>query len=171
MNQNVIESFIKCTIVDILINFDDRATLARSDIGGEYWTLQTGPCSTRPSGMPMVPVLIHCRVVRIYLDAGASVSDAWVGTHADACNLTGRYIFAGWTAEKEKGRRYNRMRRKGEGEEEGRREVTSMPIRAIHIFWNTRLLRGTFHLTRYPPFLPNSLSLCYFDRVEIPNNV
>lgn len=95
MNQNVIESFIKCTIVDILINFDDRATLARSDIGGEYWTLQTGPCSTRPSGMPMVPVLIHCRVVRIYLDAGASVSDAWVGTHADACNLTGRYIFAG----------------------------------------------------------------------------
>lgn len=23
----------------------------------------------------------------IYLDAGASVSDAWVGTHADACNL------------------------------------------------------------------------------------
>lgn len=78
MNQNVIESFIKCTIVDILINFDDRATLARSDIGGEYWTLQTGPCSTRPSGMPMVPVLIHCRVVRIYLDAGASVSDAWV---------------------------------------------------------------------------------------------
>lgn len=80
---------------DILINFDDRATLARSDIGGEYWTLQTGPCSTRPSGMPMVPVLIHCRVVRIYLDAGASVSDAWVGTHADACNLTGRYIFAG----------------------------------------------------------------------------
>lgn len=156
---------------DILINFDDRATLARSDIGGEYWTLQTGPCSTRPSGMPMVPVLIHCRVVRIYLDAGASVSDAWVGTHADACNLTGRYIFAGWTAEKEKGRRYNRMRRKGEGEEEGRREVTSMPIRAIHISWNTRLLCGTFHLTRYPPFLPNSLSLCYFDRVEIPNNV
>lgn len=45
------------------------------------------PRRIRPSGMPKVPVLIHCRV--IYLDAGASVSVAWVGTHADACNLTG----------------------------------------------------------------------------------
>lgn len=55
------------------------------------------PRGIRPSGMPMVPVLIHCRIIYIYiyLDAGASVSDAWVGTHADACNLTGRYIFAG----------------------------------------------------------------------------
>lgn len=86
----------------ILINFDDGATLGRS---GRYWRRRcVGRCrqdlvprGIRPSGMPMVPVLIHCRVIYIYiyLDAGASVSDAWVGTHADACNLTGRYIFAG----------------------------------------------------------------------------
>lgn len=92
----------------------------------------------------------------IYLDAGASVSDAWVGTHADACNL----IHIRWLndGERERPSLYiYRKKRKGEREREvgGRgsksrqREVTSMPIRAIHISWNTTLLRGPFHLTRY----------------------
>lgn len=137
-------------------------------IGG-CWTVRTGPCSTRNTALGNADGSGSDSLSRhIYLDAGASVSDAWVGTHADACNLTGRYIFAGWTVEKEKGRRYNRMRRKGEvggrGSKSRQREITSMPIRAIHISWNTRLLlveRGPFSFNalrpiRYPPLLPFS---------------
>lgn len=97
------------------------------------------PRRIRPSGMPKVPVLIHCRV--IYLDAGASVL-CCVGRYAfRPCQLDrARYIFARTgTKHREQGRWKEGKPERTESVEKG---VTRMPILAIHISWNTSLFLG-----------------------------
>lgn len=92
--------------------------------------------------MPKVPVLIHCRVTYIYLDAGASVSwAAWVGTHADACNLTGA-IHICWSNMTERSRR-----EKEPGEQPAKRSNEHNPS-----------MRHSYFLERKPPPRPISFN-------------
>lgn len=131
-------------------------------LGGEHWTVQTGPCSTAEYGPR------ECRRFRFWFIVASYISRRrclrlWcVGWHARRRVQLDRPIHIRWLNDGERERPslyiYIYIGRREKKKERGRRksrqrEVTSMPIRAIHISWNTTLLRGTrpisFNALRY----------------------